>query len=206
MFERKVVCMVSPTKGRSVDRLARLSRLARLAPLAAILVCIQARPVSALSVERCVSTDNHVYTMITTTNSRTQVTSVALTSGSANACSEVPAAGQVLTSAATGQGVLLPNRMRTTVVSGLPTNSISCAANFNANGAGGQGILMLPNGSTVSADSGFSSPSPRGRRDRRCRRSGGPGRHWCPTFDSGLRHRPRDDNGLSFDRRCFHPV
>ena len=108
---------------------------------------------SALSVERCVSTDNHVYMIVTTTNAFTQVTSVAMTSGNASACSENPAAGQVLTSAATGQGSLLPDRVRTAILSGFTTNQVSCAGNFVANAAGGKGVLTLPGGAvTVSAD------------------------------------------------------
>jgi hypothetical protein len=116
-----------------------------------------ARPASALTVERCVSADNHLYVILTTNNPRTQVTSLAMTNMNANACCELPSPGDVLTAVAAGAGVLLPNRARTTVISGLPSNVISCAGNFNATAAGSQGQLTLPGGTTVSANAGFSS-------------------------------------------------
>ncbi|MBI4515624.1 MAG: hypothetical protein HY699_07390 [Deltaproteobacteria bacterium] len=101
------------------------------------------------------SDDNHVYVIIKTGsgNIGTQVTSVALTAGNANTCTESPATGQVLTALAAGQGALLPNRVRTTVLDGFLSNTISCAGNFNASAGGGKGILTLPGGTrTVSAD------------------------------------------------------
>jgi hypothetical protein len=123
-----------------------------------LLVCVfGAGTAAALTIERCISTDNHIYMIITTTSDETRVTSVALTNMSANACCEFPAPGAVLTAAATGAGTLLPNRMRTSVVSGLPSNVITCAGNFSASAAGGQGQLTLPGGATVSANPGFSS-------------------------------------------------
>ena len=114
----------------------------------------------ALNVERCISTDNHVYMIITTTEPETRVNSVALTNGNANACCEFPSPGDVLTAISTGAGALLPNRMRTTVIDGLPSNAITCAGNFSASAAGGQGRLTLPGGvKTVSANGGFSTES-----------------------------------------------
>lgn len=111
----------------------------------------------AVSVERCVSQDNHVYVILTTGNPQTRVTSVALTNMSSNACCEFPTAGAVLTALSAGSGILLPNRERTTVISGLPSNTITCGGNFSASAAGGQGQLTLPGGATVSANAGFSS-------------------------------------------------
>jgi hypothetical protein len=114
-------------------------------------------PAAALTIERCISTDNHIYVILTTSSDQVQVTNLALTNMSANACCEFPAPGAVLTAASTGAGTLLPNRMRTTVISGLPSNTITCGANFVASAAGGQGQLTLPGGTTVSANAGFSS-------------------------------------------------
>ena len=108
--------------------------------------------------ERCVSSDNHVYVIMTTSSARTQVNSVAMTNMSANGCCEFPTSGAVLTAVAAGSGVLLPNRMRTTVISGLPNNFITCGSNFSAGAAGGQGQLTLPGGvGTVSAAGGIFS-------------------------------------------------
>ena len=113
---------------------------------------------SAVTVERCVSADNHMYMILTTSSTRTQVTSVAMTDNGANACCESPAPGAVLSALAAGSGTLLPNRMRTTVITGLPSNSITCGANFNPTAAGGEGQLTLPGGvRTVSADAGSST-------------------------------------------------
>jgi hypothetical protein len=115
------------------------------------------RNAGALTIERCISTDNHIYVILTTSSPQVQVTSLALTNMSANSCCEFPAPGAVLTAASTGAGTLLPNRMRTTVISGLPSNTITCGGNFVAGAAGGQGQLTLPGGTTVSANAGFSS-------------------------------------------------
>jgi hypothetical protein len=116
------------------------------------------RPAPGLTVERCVSNDNHLYVILTTTSPYTQVTSLAMTNMNANACCELPAPNDVLTAVAAGAGALLPNRARTTVITGLPNNFISCGSNFNAAAAGGQGQLTLPGGSrTVSANAGFST-------------------------------------------------
>jgi hypothetical protein len=134
----------------------RLSAAATVG-LGVALGLLNPRPVLALSVERCVSQDNHLYVILRTTSDRTQVTSVALTNGSANACCESPIGGAVLTALAAGSGTLLPNRMRTTVISGLPSNAVTCGGNFSAGAAGGQGQLTLPGGATVSANGAFSS-------------------------------------------------
>src|SRR5262245_31734323 len=117
---------------------------------------IGAGSVWALDITRCVSSDNHLYVVVRTTSDQVRVTSLAMSSGSANACCESPMAGAVLTALSAG-GALLPNRMRTTVISGLPSNTVTCGANFNASAAGGQGQLTLPGGSTVSANGAFSS-------------------------------------------------
>lgn len=126
--------------------------------LGAALAVLAPRSASALTIQRCVSQDNHVYVILTTNSPRAQVTSVAITNGSANGCCEIPFPGAVLTAAAAGTGSLLPNRERTTVISGLPSNLITCAANFSASAAGGQGQLTLPGGvGTVSANPLFST-------------------------------------------------
>src|SRR5262249_40280261 len=109
-------------------------------------------------IERCISNDNHVYVILTTSNPQTRVTSLAITNMSSNACCEFPAPGAVLTAVSAGGGMLLPNRMRTTVINGLPHHSITCGTYFNASAAGGQGQLGLPGGvGTVSANPGFST-------------------------------------------------
>jgi hypothetical protein len=113
--------------------------------------------IQALTIERCVSADNHVYVILTTTADFTQVTSVAMTNMTANACCELGAGNDVWTAVAAGAGTLLPNRQRTTVITGLPSNVITCGANFVAGAAGGQGQLTLPGGSTVSSNGAFSS-------------------------------------------------
>lgn len=110
---------------------------------------------SALNIQRCVSSDNHVYMILWSNSDQVQVNSVAMTNMNANACCELPMGGDVITAVAAGGGSLLPNRARTTVISGLPANSVTCAANFNATAAGGQGQLTLPGGvRTVSAAGG----------------------------------------------------
>lgn len=121
------------------------------------LLAIMVSPIHALTITRCVSQDNHVYMVLTAGSDRTQVTSVAMTNGSANSCCENPSLGDVVTALAVASGVALPNRQRTTVISGLTSSSISCGGNFVASAAGGQGQLTLPGGFTVSANAGFSS-------------------------------------------------
>ncbi len=125
----------------------------------ALFASIVATPsfVWALDIQRCVSSDNHLYVILTTDSFHTRVSSVALTNASANACCEITSTGDVLTALAAGTGMPLPNRMRTTVISGLPSNFITCGMNFSATAAGGQGQLTLPGGATVSANGGFSS-------------------------------------------------
>jgi hypothetical protein len=116
------------------------------------------KSVSALSLERCVSQDNHLYVILSSTSDFTQVTSVSMTNANANACCELGSDGDVLTALAAGSGVPLPNRARTTVIAGLPSNSVTCAGNFSASAAGGQGQLTLPGGvKKVSATEGFST-------------------------------------------------
>ncbi len=125
--------------------------------IACAAILVSAGPSLGINVERCVSVDNHVYMILTTSENESRVTSVALTDANANACCEFPDTGQVLTAISTGAGTLLPNRMRTTVVSGLPSNAITCGGNFVASAAGGQGQLTLPGGATVSVNGAFSS-------------------------------------------------
>ena len=159
-----------------------------------------------MNVERCVSTDNHVYVILTTSSARTQVTSVAMTNASANGCCEFPTSGAVLTAMAAGSGVLLPNRARTTVLSGLPSNTVTCGGNFSAGAAGGQGQLTLPGGvRTVSSNGGIQhrnrgTGDDRGRRGTRRVR-----RRERVALDRRLQRQRRDD-GLSVDRQRLHPV
>ena len=133
-----------------------LAQTGALITVAALLA--PARSAFALNIERCISNDNHVYVILTTSNVQTRVTSVAITNMSSNACCEFPVPGAVLTAVSAGGGILLPNRTRTTVIDGLPGNSITCGANFSASAAGGQGQLTLPGGvRTVSSNAGFST-------------------------------------------------
>lgn len=131
--------------------------LSQRAGAALALLAIMTSAGHALTITRCVSQDNHVYMVLTGSSDRTQVTSVAMTSGSANSCCESPLPGEVVTALAVAGGVALPNRQRTTVISGLTSASVSCGANFVAGAAGGQGQLTLPGGFTVSANPSFSS-------------------------------------------------
>ena len=125
----------------------------RLALGAAVLGLLAHGPAAlALNLTRCVSDDNHVYIVITTNAIATEVTSLALTTASANACAESPASMTVVTALAAGQGGPLPNRQRTTVLTGLFHNAVSCEGNFDAAGGGGAGVMTLPNGSKVSVD------------------------------------------------------
>jgi hypothetical protein len=142
----------------SAMRRVSISAIVRTALIGLISASIFSSPGWALSVERCISSDNHVYMIVTTSELQTRVTSVALTNMSANSCCEFPFPGDVLTAVSAGAGTLLPNRMRTTVIDGLPSNSITCAGNFSASAAAGQGQLTLPGGvKTVSANAGFST-------------------------------------------------
>ena len=125
------------------------------------LVLLTASSVSALTVERCVSSDNTAYVIITTGsgNIGTMVTSVAFNAGTACSLSEIRPEGSVLTAFSAGPNFLLPNRMRTQVLSGFSTNAVSCATNFDPNGAGGSGVLTLPipGARTVSTNVAFST-------------------------------------------------
>ncbi len=87
------------------------------------------------------------------------VTSVALNSGTTCSLSEIGPSGTVLTAFSAGPNVLLPNRMRTTVLSGFNTNTVSCSTNFNPAGAGGSGVFTLPGPGTrtVSTNAAFST-------------------------------------------------
>jgi len=132
--------------------------------LALFVTMLNPRPAAAIGGVACRSQDNHVYFIIrgTVSSVGTQITSVALTSGNSSLCTESPPSDGVLTALAVGvlgQGgssILLPNRMRTTVLSGFTNNSVTCA-NFVSSAAGGMGQLTLPDGSTVSADPAFAT-------------------------------------------------
>lgn len=127
--------------------------------VAALLVVAAAGRAEALTVTPCISNDNHVYVIVTTSSSAigTQVTSVSITDATNCGLAETPGES-VLSALAAGVGNLLPNRKRTSVISGLNTNTISCAANFDPAGANGQGILTLPDAAStrVSVDPAFS--------------------------------------------------
>ena len=132
-----------------------LVSLLALGPLAAM-------PASALTVERCVSNNNTAYMIITTGsgNIGTMVTSVAFNDGTTCSLSEIGPGGSVLTAFSAGPyGALLPNRMRTQVLSGFTTNTVSCSTNFNPAGAGGAGVFTLPGPGTrtVSTNAAFST-------------------------------------------------
>ena len=145
-------------------------RLVRLMLSLGIAV-VAAHPSWGLGAITCQSADGHVYFILrgNVANKGTQVTSVAITSGSAAACIETPsgAAGQVLTAFSAGialpnpcippttptPSALLPNRMRTTVISGKANAAVSCA-NFNPNANGGTGLLTMPAGGTVGVAGG----------------------------------------------------
>ncbi len=141
-------------KDRRRNTHARIAYLLGLVPLL-VLGPLATTRTSALTVERCVSSNNTVYMIITTGtgNIGTMVTSVGLIGSSPCSLSEIGPIGSVLTAYAAGSGPLLPNRARTEVISGLSTNTISCAVNFNPAAAGGTGALTLPGGAgIVSAD------------------------------------------------------
>ncbi len=157
---------VCETRGRSLGRSkgGTYHAVAVLALALAVNVA-SAGPSWALGGIACVSTDNHVYFIVTGTVSSigTRVTSVAFTTGNSSLCTESPPGmpGPVLTALAVGvQGeggtsILLPNRMRTTVLKGFTDNSVSCG-DFVAGNANGKGVLTLPDGRRVSADPAFS--------------------------------------------------
>ena len=144
-----------------MSRLNRGTGALRILTLGSIVLLGGANVATALTTQQCVSDDNHVYLIITTQSSTigTEVTSVGMNALSPCSVSEIAGTDAVLTSYAAGVGPLLPNRMRTTVLSGFSTNSLSCASNFDPSGAMGKGILNLPlpGTRTVSADPGSST-------------------------------------------------
>src|SRR5579862_2555768 len=109
----------------------------------------------------CVSNDNHLYFILrgNVADKGTQITTVVLSSGTASNCNEAPPSDGILTSFSSGiQGfgassALLPNRMRTTVINGKANSSLSCN-DFDPTGNGGEGVLNLPSGGTVSVAGG----------------------------------------------------
>lgn len=145
-----------------MSRFTRSWDALRILGLGSVAVLASASVASALTTQQCLSADNHVYLIITTQSSNigTQVTSVALNEGGSCSLSEIASVGTVLTAFSTGPGPLLPDRMRTTVLSGFDTNAVNCATNFEPNAAGGKGVLNLPGpamGRTVSVDPGSST-------------------------------------------------
>ena len=64
-----------------------------------------------------------------------------------------------MTAFSAGPNAFLPNRMRTPVLSGFSTNTVSCSTNFNPAGAGGFGVFTLPGPGTrtVSTNAPFST-------------------------------------------------
>jgi len=109
----------------------------------------------------CISDDNHLYFILrgNVSNKGTQVTGVAMTSGTASTCIEAPPGDGILTAFAAGiQGfgassALLPDRVRTAVLNGKANSSISCS-NFDPTANGGTGLLTLPAGGTVGVSGG----------------------------------------------------
>ncbi len=99
----------------------------------------------------CLSQDNHVYFILkgNVASQGTQVTSVALSTGTSSACAEAGSGNEVVTAFAAGlPGVgasvtLLPNRLRTNIISNLGDAGVSCA-NFDTTANGGAGELDLP--------------------------------------------------------------
>ncbi|MBI1818210.1 MAG: DUF4215 domain-containing protein [Deltaproteobacteria bacterium] len=89
--------------------------------------------------------------IISTSSALTQVTSVAMSSGGAYNCAEFGSFGEIeLTALSVGSGGLLPDRIRTTVLTGFSDNFMNCAA-LNTSAQGGAGELTLPDGRRVSA-------------------------------------------------------
>jgi len=130
----------------------------RLSLLVALTLALPASA-QALTVQQCLSDNNDVYLILTTSSGSvgTQVTTVAMGNGPACSLSESSGDG-VLSAFAASTGPLLPSRQRTTVMSGFTTNAVSCLANFDPSAANGAGILTLPGGTrTVSVDSGSST-------------------------------------------------
>ena len=135
--------------------LRALRRPAAIASCLGALLLLASAEGWSLTMERCVSNDNHAYMIITTGsgNIGTMVTSVGFSGGASCSLSAIGPSATVLTAFAAGSGPLLPNRMRTQVISGLTSNTISCAINFDPAAAGGMGALTLPGvPGVVSAD------------------------------------------------------
>ena len=128
----------------------------RLGYLAVIALTTCARPSWGIGGLACLSADNHVYFILkgTVAATGTQVTSVVLSTGPAFACAEAPSGNNVMTAFSAGlQGVgasatLLPNRMRTDIITGIANSGVSCA-NFNPAANGGSGELDLPDATCV---------------------------------------------------------
>lgn len=116
---------------------------------------------SALNLEQCISADGHVYVIASTSTSMigTRITSVAIAEGISGACVTGGSRNQAMMTFAASDGQPLADRVRTTVLSGFTSNSISCMQNFDPNGAGGKGVLYLPSPGdrTVSVDAAESS-------------------------------------------------
>jgi hypothetical protein len=132
-------------------------RALRILTLGSVVFLASAERSVAVTVDPCVSADNHLYLIITTpsANIGAQITSVGMNAGSPCSLSEIAPMG-VLSAWAAGSGPLLPNRMRTELLSGFDNLTISCAVNFDPLAANGMGILQLPpqGNRTVSADPG----------------------------------------------------
>ena len=125
------------------------------------------RPVSALNIERCVSQDNHLYVIMTTGSDSypgdQRGDDERQRQRLLRACRPGRRAHRRWRPAA---GSLLPNRMRTTVISGLPSNAVTCAAQLQRQAAGGQGQLTLPGGATVSVQRRLQQRDSRAGRNR----------------------------------------
>src|SRR5262245_40045492 len=102
------------------SRRCQPARTAAAAIVCAAFGLLVPHSLSALTIERCVSQDNHLYVILSSTSDFMQVNSVSMTNSNGNACCELGVMGDVLTAASAGGGMLLPNRARTTVISGLP--------------------------------------------------------------------------------------
>ncbi len=104
----------------------------------------------------CLSNDNHVYFILRgdVVSAGTQITSVALATGTTSACAQAGTGNDVVTAIAaglTGFGAsvrLLPNRMRTDIITGTVNSTLSCAT-FNPAQNSGSGELDLPDGTCV---------------------------------------------------------
>src|SRR5579862_5971923 len=152
MLDRLEPCTnVNPARRGNAWRTGmRTSVLLRVVSGAVVLLASVGPAWGALGGVTCVSNDNHLYFILrSSTTKGTQVTSVALTSGTASSCAEAPPGDGVLTAFASGvQGfgastILLPNRMRTGIISSKANSSVSCG-DFDPTANGGSGLLTLP--------------------------------------------------------------